>query len=310
MRASNLIPLLLAAALPAAAALNGCSSAAPNNKSGGTGGEEESGGSTGTGGKASGGSGGSGSGGSGSGGSGSGGSGSGGSATGGSGSGGSATGGASGGSGGSAGTGGSGTGGASGGSGGSAGTGGAGGASAAGCGMGKTNPTGAVIDNFEGMKQIVEWRRADKANPDGTAIMPMGSMKIMVTGPDTLAVGALASWAAKDRPCLNGSMYSGIQFNATGDVTSLMVRIGTPATYPVSDGGICTSAALCGYAHWQKIVTPSLNSTMPIKVAFSELTAPFGMPAAFDKSALIALVFLTLDPNTAHSFTIDNISFY
>jgi hypothetical protein len=108
---------------------------------------------------------------------------------------------------------------------------------------------------------------------------------------------------------MDASMYTGIQFNASGTVTSLLFRIGTPATYPVSEGGTCTNPTACNYAHWQKIVTGSLG-TAPIKVPFSELTAPFGTPAPFDKSALISLIFLTLDTNTTHTFTIDNISFY
>jgi hypothetical protein len=308
MRASKLVPFLLVAAIPAAFALHGCGSAAPNN-TGGKGGDEETGGSTGTGGsKATGGSGGSkATGGSG-----------GGKATGGSGGEMGGAGGATGGSGGSTGgsggaTGGSGgatggSGGATGGSGGA--TGGAGGATGApACGMGRTKPTGMVIDNFDGQKQILEWRRADKMNTAGTVIMPTGSMKIMVTGMETLAAGALAPWAAKDRPCLDASAYTGIQFNATGDVGTLMVRFATPGTIPVADGGVCTNDLLCAYAHWQKVLMTPLSATL-VKVPFSELIAPFGMPPAFDKSALVTLVFLTLDTNTAHSFTIDNIAFY
>jgi hypothetical protein len=312
MRASKLITLVLAAAFPAALALHGCGSAAPN-KTGGTGGEEETGGSTGTGGsKATGGSGGSkatgGSGGA---------TGGSGGATGGSGGATGGSGGATGGSGGATGgaggaTGGSGgaTGGAGGATGGAGGaTGGAGGGSGAvACGMGKTKATGAVIDNFDGQKQVAEWLQADAMHTAGMKIMPTGQMKITVTGMETLAAGSLASWAASNRPCLDASAYTGIQFNASGDVNTLLFRLGTPATYPVSEGGTCTDVGSC-YAHWQKNVTANLGTAL-IKVPFAELTAPFGTPAAFDKSALVSIIFLTLDTNTAHSFTIDNISFY
>jgi hypothetical protein len=231
------------------------------------------------------------------------------------------SGGASGGSGGSSGSGGSvaGSGGSSGsggsvtgGSGGSAGTGGAGGGSAAaGCGMGRKVPTGPVIENFMGMSQVIEWLVADKTNTKGTSVPAMGgSMLVKVTGPETLLLGALASWAANDRPCMNGSTYTGIQFKVSGTVTGLLFRIGTPATYPVMDGGICMSDTLCGYAHYNKdLGKPAAAPTM-VKVNFSDLAPPWGMPAPFDKSALISLIFLTLDADTTHTFTISDVSFF
>jgi len=168
---------------------------------------------------------------------------------------------------------------------------------------------GAIIDNFDGQKQVVEWLQADIVNKAGTKITPTGSMKITVTKMETQAVGALATWAMANRPCVDGSMYTGIQFNASGNVTDLLFRIGTPATYPVGEGGTCTSATLCEWAHYQKNITAMLGTAV-IKVPFSELTPAWGAPAPFDKSALISLVFLTTDINTMHSFTIDNISFY
>jgi hypothetical protein len=213
------------------------------------------------------------------------------------------TGGSSAGSGGS--TGGSGTGGSTGGSG----TGDGGGAVAA-CGLGKTAPAMAIIDNFDGMKVTLEWRTADAANPAGAVVTPMGNLKVMVTGADTLAVGALAMWAAMNRPCMDGSQYTGIQFDVTGTVSNLLFRVGTPATLPTADGGTCTDAAACGYAHYQKDVTSSLAAGGQVKVAFADLRPPWGSPAAFDKSALISVVFLTTDKDTTKSFTIDNISFY
>jgi hypothetical protein len=302
MRASKLIPLLLALAIPAAVTGVGCGSSSPTNNGGGTGGDEDTGGKPATGGKsgtggktgtggAMGGSGGD--------------TGGAGGSTGGSGG---STGGAGGGDTGGAGGSTGGAGGSTGGSGGA--TGGAGGASGAiACGMGKKAPTGAVIDNFDGQKQVLEWLQADAMHTAGMKITPMGSMKVTVTGNETLAAGALATWAMANRPCMDGSMYTGIQFNASGTVTNLLFRIGTPATYPVAEGGTCTSPTACEYAHYQKNVTAMLGTAV-IKVPFAELTAPFGTPAPFDKSALISLVFLTTDTNTAHSFTIDNISFY
>jgi hypothetical protein len=229
------------------------------------------------------------------------------------GSGGSATGG-SGGSSGSGGSGGSATGGSGGAPPGSdaaaGGTGGAGGSAAGACGMGRKTATGAVIENFDGMTQVLEWLLADRMNTAGTRVMPTGSLTVPVTGPDTLAVGALASYAAMNRPCMDGSAFTGIQFSVTGTVTSLHLRIGTPATYPLTDGGNCESATLCAYAHYDKDVSASLPAGGVVRVNFADLRAPFGMPAAFDKSALISLVFLTLDPTTTHSFTVDNISFF
>jgi len=177
------------------------------------------------------------------------------------------------------------------------------------CGTGKTAPNGTVIDNFDGMSQVLEWRTADATNLAGTVVMPMGSLNVPVTGKETLALGALASWAALSRPCMDASAYTGIQFTAMGNVTNLLFRIATPGTYPTSEGGICTTPD-CAYAHWQKDVTAGLAGGATIQVSFAELTAPFGKPLPFDKSALNALVFLTTDEDATHSFTIDNVSFY
>jgi hypothetical protein len=209
----------------------------------------------------------------------------------------------------------SGTGGSSGSGGSNPGTGGssgAGGSSATGaCGMGRKTPTGPVIENFAGMSQVVEWLVADMKNTKGTSVPAMGgSMNVKVTGPETLLLGALATWAANDRPCMNGSTYQGIQFKVSGTVTGLLFRIGTPATYPVMDGGTCMSDTMCAYAHYNKdIGKPAATPTM-VKVNFSDLAAPWGMPAPFDKSALISLIFLTLDTDTTHSFTISDVSFF
>jgi hypothetical protein len=185
-----------------------------------------------------------------------------------------------------------------------------GGAMGIACGMGRTKPTGAVIETFDGVTQILEWLLADAATPAGKPTKPTGSLKVPVTGADTLAVGALASWAAMNRPCMDGSTYQGIQFTVTGDVTKLLFQVSTPATLPIADGGICASDTLCSYAHYQLDITTSLAKGGTVKVAFSDLKAAFGTPAAFDKSALVALVFHTTDLVKTHSFTIDNISFY
>jgi hypothetical protein len=260
-------------------------SSGKGGSTGGSGGEGGAGGSSGSGG--SGGEGGGGAGGGGSGGGGAGGGGSGGEG------------------GGGAGGGGSGGGGA----GGSAGMGGAGGGTAVACGGVRTKPTGPVLDNFDGMKLVTAWGQAYKAHAE-MPIMPMGSLKVTVLGEETYAAGLLASYSAMNRPCMDASAYTGIQFTATGNVTSLNFRVGTPATYPIAEGGVCNSPTLCAYAHHQMVVTSGLNKATPIKVPFASLTAPYGMPPAFDKSSLLMIMFLTLDPNTAHSFTIDNISFY
>ena len=131
-----------------------------------------------------------------------------------------------------------------------------------------------------------------------------------MVGNDTHAVAALAMWAAFNRPCMDGSAYQGIQFKVSGNVTDLLVRIGTPATYPVTDGRHLHRRRQVQLAHYQKNVTASLTAGAVVKVAFSELTPPWGSPAAFDKSALVSLVFLTTDKDMTHKFTIDDIAFY
>lgn len=208
---------------------------------------------------------------------------------------------------GASGSGGTGSGGT--GTGGSSGSGGSGGETPIACGTGKSTPTGALLENYDGTTQVLEWRQADKANPGGTVIEPMGSMTIHPTGEESLATGALAMWAMKNRPCMDGSAYSGIEFDVSGTVTSLLFRIQTPATLPVSDGGACTDDTKCGYSHYQLDVTSSLSAGH-VRVDFASLTPPFGMPDPFDKSALVGLVFLTLDADMGHGFTIDNVQFY
>src|SRR5205085_4159304 len=136
--------------------------------------------------------------------------------------------------------------------------GGAGGTTAVACGMGRTKPLSAVIDNFDGMTKVLEWDQADDMNTMGTKIMPTGSLKITSNGKNNYALGALASWAAMNRPCMDASTYMGIQFNVTGNVTSLFFRVVTPGTLPLSEGGICTSATACEYAHFQKNISTSL----------------------------------------------------
>jgi hypothetical protein len=120
----------------------------------------------------------------------------------------------------------------------------------------------------------------------------------------------LASWAASNRPCMDGSAYTGIKFKVTGDVSLLLFRIATPATYPLAEGGTCAMPA-CGYAHYEKDVTSALTSGGMVMVPFADMKVPsWGMADPFVKSNLIGLVFLTTAVNTAHSFTIDDISFY
>jgi hypothetical protein len=176
--------------------------------------------------------------------------------------------------------------------------------------MGRTQPTMAIIDNFDGMKQTLDWQTATEAPNSSKTIMPTGMLKVQVAGKMyTDAAGSLAPWAAINRACMDASKYAGIQFNVTGNVTNLFFRIGTPATYPVSEGGTCTDTISC-YAHWQKDVTAGLKGGVT-KVAFmGDLVAPFGKPAPFMKDSLVSIIFLTTDANTAHSFTVDNISFY
>jgi len=304
MKSTRLVLFLMSIALPIQ--VIGCGSAAPN-KSGGTGGEEDTGGKTGTGGKAGGTGGKTGTGGA-SGGSGGDSGGSGGASTGGSG--GASTGGSGGSStGGSGGSSTGGSGGAStGGSGG--GTGGAGGTSAPACGMGRTKPASAIIDNFGGQSQVIEWLQADDMNVAGTKLMATnGALKVTANGKNNYALGALAPWAAMNRPCIDASMYTGIQFKATGDVTALIFRVVTPATLPPADGGICVDVASC-YGHRQLNVTAGLTGGAVIKVPFADLVAPFGTPPPVDKSALVSIIFKTTDANVAHSFTIDDISYY
>jgi hypothetical protein len=177
------------------------------------------------------------------------------------------------------------------------------------CGMGKTAAKGTVIDNFDGMTQVLEWAVAWKNDTAGVKVMPKGSLKVQVKGAETLALGSLASWAAANRPCLDASAYKGVQFKVSGTVASLHVRIPTPATYPLADGGTCAKPD-CGYAHYDKDVSPSLAAGGMVQVAFADLKAPFGTPAPFDPGALTGIVFLSLDTDTTKSFTIDDISFY
>jgi hypothetical protein len=282
--------LCILAILPAAMA--GCSS--DSNGGGGSGGSGGSGGKGGSGGSTGGSTGGTGTGGS----------------TGGTGTGGS-TGGSTGGTGTGGSTGGTGTGGSGGSTGGS--TGGADGPPSA-CGGMKKAPTGTVIDNFDGMSQVaggwILYHAADTAV--GKPITPMGSMEVTVVGKDTYVATLLAMWAASNRPCMDGSAYQGIRFKASGTVKDLYVRIGTPATYPVAEGGICMDNMKCGWTHYQKNVSATLMAGGTAQVAFSELMAPWGAPDPFDKSALLSLVFLTTDPDTTMTkkFTIDDIEFY
>jgi hypothetical protein len=129
---------------------------------------------------------------------------------------------------------------------------------------------------------------------------------------DTLALGALAPWAASSRPCMDASSYQGIQFKVgASTVTNLELRVPTPATLPLIDGGVCTDDTKCSYAHYRKIVPQAtVTAGGMVQVPFSELMPPWGAPAPFDKSAVLSVVFLTTDANAGHKFTIDDISFY
>jgi hypothetical protein len=201
----------------------------------------------------------------------------------------------------------------SGGASGAGGAGGTGGSAAPGCGMMRKAPMGAVIDNFDGMSQVLEWDLSDGTKDanhvPATAVKPMGSLMVTPTGPGTYAAALLATWAAMDRPCMDGSGYQGIQFSVTGTVTSLRFRVGSAGTYPTTEGGTCADAT-CAYAHYEKDVSANVATGGSVQVPFASLTAPFGMPGPFDKSSLITILFLTLDADTTHTFTIDNISFY
>jgi hypothetical protein len=177
------------------------------------------------------------------------------------------------------------------------------------CGMGKTAAKGATIDNFDGMSQILEWLLADASKPAGTAVSPKGQLMVPVTGKETLALGALAMWAAKDRPCMDASAFKGVQFKVSGTVSSLQLRFGTPATLPLDEGGTCASPA-CGYAHYSKDISPSVAAGGMVQVAFADLKVAFGAADPFDPSTLVSIVFLTLDEDKTHSFTIDDIAFY
>jgi hypothetical protein len=185
--------------------------------------------------------------------------------------------------------------GGAGGSGGASGSGGSGGAVA--CGTGKTKPTGPVIDNFDGMTQVIEWRQGDKINTMGTQVFPMGELVLVPTGEESLVLGALAKWAKENRPCMDASDYAGIEFDLKGNVSSLFFRVPTPVTIPVADGGVCTDMTSC-YGHYQADLKGSLTAGH-VKVPFSSLTPAFGTPAGpFDPSTIVSIVFLTLDTGT------------
>jgi hypothetical protein len=186
-----------------------------------------------------------------------------------------------------------------------------GGTPGAACGQGRSTPTGPGIDNFDGQKQVLEWLLADMAHPQGMSTTQTGQLTVPITGPETLAVGALASWAKVDRPCMDASQYSGIQFKVSGTVKDLRLRLGTPATYPTEDGGTCAVAAMCGYSHYQKDISTMVTGTPTlVKVNFSDMTAPWGSPAAFQKSDLISVIFLSLETDTTKNFVIDDIAFF
>ena len=139
--------------------------------------------------------------------------------------------------------------------------------------------------------------------------MPVGALKLNANTKNVYALGALAPWAAMNRPCIDASMYTGIQFKATGDVTALFFRVVTPATLPPAEGGICVDVGNC-YAHRQLNITAGLTGGAVIKVPFADLVAPYGTPPPVDKSAIVSIIFRTTDLNPAHSFTIDDIAYY
>ena len=94
-------------------------------------------------------------------------------------------------------------------------------------------------------------------------------------------------------------------------MTNLELRVPTPATLPLIDGGICTNDTQCSYAHYRKVIPQAtVTAGGMVQVPFSELMPPWGAPAPFDKSGVLAVVFLTTDIDTTHKFTIDDISFY
>jgi len=192
-------------------------------------------------------------------------------------------------------------------------TGAAGGAATgAACGMGRAVPTGAIIENFDGMTQVLEWDLANMTTPAGAKIMPTGMLSVMASNNGTngtYAAGLMAKWAAASRPCMDASTYTGIQFSVTGNTTDLLFRVATPGTTPATDGGICADM-LCAYAHFQANVTTSLAAGGTVQVPFSTLMQPWANGSVFDKSALTEIVFITTDTTSGHSFTIDNIAFY
>jgi hypothetical protein len=204
----------------------------------------------------------------------------------------------------------SGSGGSAGGSGGSGGGTADTGPAAPGCGMGRKAATGPTLDTFDGMSQVLEWRVAYKGMYAGMKITPTGSLQVTVLGEETHAVGDLALYGATERPCFDASAYTGIQFKVSGTVNKLLFRLTTPATIPVAEGGICMSDTLCAYAHYQKDITASVAAGGTVKVAFAEMMAPYGSPAPFEKNSIIGLLFLTLDTDKTHTFTIDDITLY
>ncbi len=178
--------------------------------------------------------------------------------------------------------------------------------------MGRTVPASAVIENFDGMTQVLEWDLANMTTPAGAKIMPTGMLTVMASNNGangTYAAGLIAKWAAANRPCVDASTYSGIQFTVTGNTTDLLFRIATPATTPTADGGICADT-MCAYAHFQATLTASLAAGGTVQVPFTMMTQPWANSSTFDKSALTEIVFLTTDTTAGHSFTVDNISFY
>jgi hypothetical protein len=109
------------------------------------------------------------------------------------------------------------------------------------CGFGRRLPTGPVIDDFDGVSQVVAWWDSDVENAGGRRLNPIGSLMVLVKNArGTLAKGVLAVSIPRNRPCLDGSAYTGIQFELAGNVTQLTFAIETPATLPESEGGTCS----------------------------------------------------------------------
>ena len=168
-------------------------------------------------------------------------------------------------------TGGTGTGGSTGGTGGSTGGTGTGGTGTGGTGTGGTSRRrwrrGRGLRRGQDHAQHGDHRqlRRDEAGP-GMARGPRGQQRRHRADAHGFAgghghgqghPGARARWPCGRRSAARAWTPRPTRASSSRSAarsTNLELRVPTPATYPVADGGICTDDAKCGYSHYRKVI--------------------------------------------------------